>query len=134
MNRRAATLGAAPLARVVYQHMPHHFGSDGEEMRPILPFDLMIGQQPEKCLLHQRRGLHAVVFALASQVTPRDLIQLPLNQGQQSVQGGAVSLPPTDQESGDIFCRGLHASVGKHIRKKPQAVMVARWPEWRFYQ
>jgi hypothetical protein len=50
--------------------MPHHLRGNGKEMGSIPPIYIAMGQQPDERLLHERRGLHAMVLPLAPQVAP----------------------------------------------------------------
>ena len=50
--------------REVHQDMPHHLCGDTEELRAILPFDLIRADQTHVRFMHQRRSLEGVIGPL----------------------------------------------------------------------
>jgi hypothetical protein len=52
-----------------------------------------------------------MIFPFATQVALRNAAQVMLNQRNEAVQCGAVTVPPTSEKFGDVFCLGLHASI-----------------------
>jgi hypothetical protein len=88
--------------------MTHHLRSDGEKMGAIAPSCIDAWQQSQKRFLNQRRRLHRVILALASEVTARKPMQFRLNQWQKPVQCRAITITPIGQHPRYFAC--LHCN------------------------
>ena len=66
-------------------------------MRTVLPLHLVRVDQPQIRFVDERRRLEAVAAAFACDASARDLMELTLNERNQSVKGGLVALPPFQQ-------------------------------------
>ena len=62
----AAPLGGVALARVVHENAAHHLRRDAEEVRPALPLNPILVDQPKIRLIDQRRWLQRMVGTLAA--------------------------------------------------------------------
>src|SRR5215475_451876 len=69
--RPAATLGILAPSRVVHQDAPHQLRSDPEEVRPVLPVDTLLFDQPQVGFVDQGRGLQRVAGTLPPHVAAR---------------------------------------------------------------
>jgi hypothetical protein len=68
VNGSASAFHTPLLASVIHQHVAHHLGSCSEKMSAISPTRIGARQKSKERLLHQRGGLHGVVFAFAPEV------------------------------------------------------------------
>ena len=99
---RAAALQRVPRSRVVHEDVAHHPGTDRKEMRAVVPRHALDVDQAEVRLVDQRRRLEAVPRVLASRVSPGDLVEFPMYERNQLLQGPLVALPPSEQQAGDF--------------------------------
>ena len=86
---------------MVHEDVPHHASRHGEEMRAIVPGHLRRVDEPDIRLVDERRRLEAVPRALARHAAPRDLVQLPVDERNQSLEGGLVAFAPLQQQVGN---------------------------------
>ena len=100
-GRAAAALTGATGAGVIHQDATHDAGGHCEEMHTVVPRDAFRIDQAEVRLVDERGGLKAVAPALPGHASPRDLMEFPLNQRNQSLEGRLVALPPFEKEPGD---------------------------------
>ena len=89
-------------ARVVDEDATHHTSAHREEMRAVLPRDRLPVDKTDVGFIDERRGLQAVPHALPRHAASRDLVQLLMNQRDQSLAGSHVAFPPLEKERGDI--------------------------------
>ncbi len=80
-------------------------------MSAVTPARIGAGQKPKEGLLHERGRLHRVILPFPPEVPARQPMQLGSNQGQKTVQGIAVTLPPDGEQSRDLARLGLHPST-----------------------
>jgi hypothetical protein len=71
---------------VIDQDAAHDVRGDPKEMRPILPVDLALVDEPEEQLVHKGRRLQGVVSPLASKVAGRNTSELRIDEWQQLVE------------------------------------------------
>ena len=104
MTRRrvAATLLIVPCARVVHEDAPHHASGHRQEMRAVVPRHVFRVDQPQIRFVDERRRLEAVPGTLSRHAAPRDLVELPVDERNQSLEGGLVALSPFQKQSGDL--------------------------------
>jgi hypothetical protein len=70
-------------------------------MHTVVPRDVFHIDQAEVRLVDQRGRLKAVAPPLAGHAPPRDLMEFPLNQRNQSLEGRLVAMPPFEKKLGD---------------------------------
>jgi len=92
-----ATLLIMPCPSMVHQNPPHQAGSHGQEMRPILPRNLVGINQPDVGLVDERRGLKTMAGSLPCEASSGDQVEFPVNAGNQLREGGIVALPPSQE-------------------------------------
>ena len=107
----AATLLRAPGAGVVHEDATHHAGRHREEVRAVVPGDVFRVDQPEVCLVDERRRLQAVSRAFVGHVAPRDLVELLVDERNQSLQGVGVALAPFEKQRGDVRLTRRDAAI-----------------------
>jgi hypothetical protein len=100
--RPAASLVRPAGSRGIHQDATHQAGTDGDELRAILPLHLPDIHQPQVHLVDERRRLQRVSVTLARHVAARETPQLAENDGQELVEGRIVALVPGEQESCDL--------------------------------
>ena len=86
---------------MVHEDAAHHASSHREEMRAVVPFHLVRVDQPQVRLVDERGRLKTVLCALVTHVSPRDLMELSVDEWNQSLQGTLVAPPPFDKEPGN---------------------------------
>jgi hypothetical protein len=86
---------------VIHENAAHDASGDRQEMHAVVPRDVFRIDQAEVRLVDQRRCLKAVALALAGHAPPRDLVEFPLNQRNQSLEGRLVALPPFEKKLGN---------------------------------
>jgi hypothetical protein len=64
----AVALGGAALASVIDEDAPHNDTRHGQEVGAALPFNSLVTQELEECLVHESRGLERMIQALAPHV------------------------------------------------------------------
>jgi len=69
-----------PASRAVDENATHHHRGDPEELRPVLPGRVVLIDQPNVRLVHERRRLQRVAGALAPQICRRPATQLLINE------------------------------------------------------
>jgi hypothetical protein len=70
-------------------------------MHPVVPRDVVRIDQAKVRLIDQGGGLKAVTSALPGHAPPCDLVEFPMNQRNQSLEGLLVAPPPFEKEAGD---------------------------------
>jgi hypothetical protein len=94
---------------VVDEDAAHHASGNRQEVRAILPWNVLGIDESQICFVDQRRRLKAVPGTLSCHAPSRDLVQLPLYERNQPVEGGLVALTPSSQQSGRL--RGVVRNV-----------------------
>lgn len=93
----ATPLLIATGAGVIHEDSPHQPRGDSQKVRAVLPVHMFDVNQFDVGLVDERRGLQAVTRALIPHTTAGDLMKLTLNERDEAVQGGLVTLPPFQQ-------------------------------------
>jgi hypothetical protein len=93
-HRLTATLLVLPRARVIDQDVSHHTCGDREEMGAIMPGDALRIDQAQIRFVDEGRCLETVSRPLARHAPSRNLVQLTLDERNQSAEGALVALPP----------------------------------------
>jgi hypothetical protein len=71
-----------------------------QEVRAILPLDILSVDQSQIGLIHQGRGLKAVAGPLSLHAPPGDAVQLLLHQRNEPLQRGLVAPSPCQEKPG----------------------------------
>ena len=87
---------------MIDQDAPHDARRHREEVRAILPRDVLHVDQPQVRLVDQRRRLEAVARTLAGHAAAGDPVQLAVDERNQPLEGVLVALSPFQQQSGDL--------------------------------
>ena len=72
----------------------YHLGRDGEEVSMVLPINPPLADQPQVCLVNQRRRLESVVVPLVLKISGRPAPEFLINQGQEIVLRVSVASRP----------------------------------------
>ena len=72
-------------------------------MRPVLPADVSLVDQPDVCLVDEGFALQGMVVTLAAQLMSRHLLELAINDGHQFIQRLGISVAPRHQQSRDVL-------------------------------
>ncbi|MCG3159884.1 MAG: hypothetical protein JMDDDDMK_00909 [Acidobacteria bacterium] len=88
---------------MINQYAPHRLSRDAEEMRPVLPRDVLVINQLQVSLVDQRRCLQRVSFALVAHVMVRHSAQFVVNQRHQLVERSLVAVTPIEQQFRDVL-------------------------------
>jgi hypothetical protein len=120
VRRPGAALRGGVLARVVDEDLAHQLRGDAEKVGAALPARPALVDQTQVSLIDERRGLQRVPGPLAAQVAVRQLMQLTLDERQQTVEGIGVACGPGGEQVGHLAGRGravahLGTSAGRSI-------------------
>ena len=110
---RHALHAAAAFARVVPtgavdQDPPHDLRGNAEEMSSTPPIDLPLIDEPQVCLVDERRRLQGVPQPLAAKLAPRDMAQLAIHERQQLIERTVIPAAPVVEQRRDVLRRGRH--------------------------
>ena len=94
---------------MVHENAPHHASGNREEMRAVVPRNILGVDEPQIRFIDQRRCLEAMLSTLSSHAPPRDLVKLALDERNQPAEGGFVALTPFQKQSGGV--RGVVRNV-----------------------
>jgi hypothetical protein len=97
----ARTLGRPVRPRVIHEDTPHHLRRDPEEMRPVLPRDTLLPDQPEIGLVNECCRLKCVIATLVSQVGGRSPTKLRVDEWSELIARAQVAAPPRLQQGAD---------------------------------
>ena len=92
---------------VIDQDPAHDLRRHAEKVRPILPIDLPLVDEPEVHLVDQGRGLQGVVGPLAPKLARRHATELRVDQRQQLIERSLVAATPIAEQRRDFA--GLRA-------------------------
>ena len=81
----------------------NHLRGHAEEVGAVLPLHARLIDHPHVRLVDERGRLQRVAGALAAQVVGREAAQLRVDERQQLVQDGAVSLRQLDEQLCNFF-------------------------------
>ena len=93
----ARTLARVPGSRVIHEDPAHLLSHRGQEMGPIVPFQLIRAEQPEVRFVHQGRRLQCVTATLAAKILRRATAKLRVQQGHELLERAALALPDPRQ-------------------------------------
>jgi len=103
---------------VVDEDAAHHLRRDSEEVRPILPPDTLLTEEPEIGFMDQCRRLERVVRALAAKVRGRSASKFAINERQQLIARLKIAPPPGLQQSTHVDRSGLGASWRSAVARR----------------
>jgi hypothetical protein len=87
---------------MVHQHLTHGPGRNAQEVGTVP------GRQPCGCrqlhvrLVHQGRGVQGVIEAFPTELTPCDVLEVGVYQGDETVHRDPVTVPGLVQQLGDL--------------------------------
>ena len=93
---------------------------DTKEMRPILPVDLALIDEPDVHLVHKGGRLQGVVGPLAPKLARRDAPELRIDERQQLIERSPVAATPIAEQCRDVARRD-HRSLLQSIGSRPTA-------------
>jgi hypothetical protein len=86
---------------MIHEDPSHHLSGHCEEMGAVVPRDVLCVDQPEIRLVDEDCRLETVAGAFSSHTTPGDLVELAMDERNQSLEGILVALSPFEKEPGD---------------------------------
>jgi hypothetical protein len=102
----AAALGSLAAASMVDQHVPHHLRGHREEVRARLPADVLLIDQPQVRLVHERGRLEKGAGCLTPHVTAGQAVELLVYEGDETIEGGRIAAAPIYEQACDlVFAR-----------------------------
>jgi len=116
-----ASFGCLVPAGVVDEDFPHQVGSHGEEVRAGLPRSSVLVQHSQIGLMNERRALESVIRALVPEMPAGELLQLCIDERQQTVEHASLPRPEADQELSD-WTRGVIGHGRGSSQKNPSRV------------
>jgi hypothetical protein len=93
---------------MVNQNAPHHLRGNAKEVRPVLPLDLTLINQPDERFIHQCRGLQRVSGTLFPHVPMGHAPKFVIHKRHQLVAGGLIPVAPLFEQLGYLMWRGCH--------------------------
>jgi hypothetical protein len=121
------TLCRLASPRVVYEDPAHHLGRHAEKLRPILPPDARLVDQPQVGFVNERGRLQGVGGALASEVIRGLPSKFVVDERQERVPCLEVTIAPCQQQASQRGSLMVHAAV-LHPRSEgmTQSAVVSR--------
>ena len=110
-NGATAPLVRTPRSSEVDEHAAHQPRRHRQEMRPVLPVDVLDIDQAQIGFVDQFGRLHAVVRTLALQAPAGDAPQLVVDERHQRIQSRLVSLAPGSEENGQLVARAQDSCI-----------------------
>lgn len=107
--RSAMNFSSKAAAGVIDQHPAHDAGCHSEELCPLAPLHPALVHEAEKRLVHEGAGVEGVVRPLAPQLAPRELLELGVDEGRETVEGVGVATAPCTQQLGHLRRFGIRA-------------------------
>ena len=99
-------LAGGVVARMVDENPPHHDHGESDELRPVLPVDVPLIDQPKVGLVDERGGLERVVAPLAEEIPSGQPAQLVVHEREHLVPRALVTIAPVEQQPCDRARRG----------------------------
>jgi hypothetical protein len=81
---------------VIDEDTAHRASGHGQEVRAVLPRDILSADQSKIGLIDERRRLNTVAGALVTHLPPRDLMKLSIHKRNQLLERGLVTLSPPE--------------------------------------
>jgi hypothetical protein len=91
---------------VIDQDPAHDLRRHTKEVRPILPIDLPLIDEPQVHLMNERRRLQGVAGPLAAKLARRYATEFRVDEWQQLIERTAVAATPSTKQRRDVAGRG----------------------------
>src|SRR5512134_1048529 len=104
---------------VIDQDPAHDVRGDTKEMRPILPIDLALVDEPDVHLMNKGRRLQGVVGPLLPKLARGHAAELRIDEWQQLIERSPVAATPIAKQCRDVARRD-HRSLLKSGGSGPQ--------------
>ena len=89
-------------AGAVNENPPHGLGGGGEEMGAVGKLRIVIADQPQPRLMHERGGLQCLIGRFIRHARSRQLAQFAIDQRQQFIGGLGIALLDGLENAGDV--------------------------------
>jgi hypothetical protein len=90
---------------VIDQDSPHELCGDTKEVRPILPVDAALVDEPDVHLMHKGRWLQGVVGTLVPKLARGHPAELRIHKRQQFIERSPVAAIPIAEQRRDVARR-----------------------------
>jgi hypothetical protein len=97
---RSGALSGESAARVIHQNLPHQARCDCKEVGSVLPIRICLIHEPHVSLMHQRRWLYSVTWALPAQIDGGKSPQFPIDERRELIKGLLIALGPFPEQQG----------------------------------
>jgi hypothetical protein len=104
------TLRSPP--RDIYEDISHQPCRHRDEVRSILPTDVLPLQQSDERLVHQRRCLQHMSCTLTSEIQPSKPAKLSFDERDELIKSRTVSVSPRGEQFGDLRRRSRRFGLG----------------------
>jgi hypothetical protein len=105
---------------VIDQDAAHDVRGDTKEMRPILPVDLPLIDEPDEDFVHKGRRLECVASPLLPKLARGNAAELRIDEWQQLIERGPVAATPIAEQCRDVARRD-HCSPLRSVGLEPTA-------------
>src|SRR5882672_6058915 len=103
----SSAFGPQMAARGIHQDLPHHAGSHGKKVRPVLPLKTCLAGKLQISLIDQGRRLQRMSRPLTSEQIRSHAPEVFINEWGKCVQGIVIAAGPTNQDFSNL--RGIRA-------------------------
>src|SRR5262245_16433667 len=122
LQRGAAPLTTAMLAREVYQYLTHQTRSRRKEMPAVFqPYPIGV-DQPQVSFVNERGGLHGLPGSFTAHITLRQPPQLGVYQRHQLIERSLIAFAPGQEQLGDFMWIRLRHNGSKSIDHRPSRI------------
>src|SRR5215510_12642861 len=101
----ASSFGVVARASEIDQYAAHDLCRDGEEVRPVLPLNILPIDQPDESLIDQRRGLKGMARPLSYHVSTSQTMQVVVDQRRELLESRLIAVSPVHKHLGDLLLR-----------------------------
>ena len=91
-------LGSAMMAGIVDKNLAHEASSDGDKVSTVLGVDGPVVNEAEIGFMDEGSAAESVIGALALEVAVSEVVELVVDQGNESLKGFRIPLSPADEE------------------------------------
>src|SRR5215211_7622617 len=89
-------------AGIINENSTHHLRRDGEKVRPVIPFNISLIDESDKCFVDQCRSLKRVAGSLAIHVVVSKTVELAVDQRRHAVKGRTIAFAPIMKQLGYV--------------------------------
>ncbi len=93
-----ATLGSAMVAGIVNKNLAHEASRDGDKVSAILGVDRPAVNETEIGFMDEGSAAESVIGAFSTEEAVSDVVELVVDQGNESLKGFRIPLSPADEE------------------------------------